>query len=322
MFAHTDHHLTSKTGSPLILATLTTVLAVLTAWAPVFGEGSETKSKDRQFDFWVGDWDVFNKKGKKVGTNSIKKLLKGHLLYENWTAQNGTQGKSLNFYNSHSDQWRQIWVDERGGLVDAVAQFQDDAMRFTGMHYYPNGRTESFRMDFTPQKDGRVRQFVQQSKDEGKTWYTWFDGMYVRRDEPILEKEREPAEDNRSSLQKQFDFWVGDWDAVVASGTVAGRNRIAKLLKGHLILEHWTGGGEGMSFNYLHPATGKWHQNWISATGGIVRYSGELKDGKMQLTGENLPPNKPAVEARVQWTPRDSGQVHHLIEHTKDHGKT
>ncbi|MEO8385623.1 MAG: hypothetical protein ABI583_10295, partial [Betaproteobacteria bacterium] len=43
----------------------------------------------RQFDFWIGDWDVTNPAGKLVGTNLIKPILGGCVLHENWFATGG-----------------------------------------------------------------------------------------------------------------------------------------------------------------------------------------------------------------------------------------
>ena len=37
----------------------------------------------RQFDFWVGDWDVKNQQGQNAGKNTIQKLENGCLLLEN-----------------------------------------------------------------------------------------------------------------------------------------------------------------------------------------------------------------------------------------------
>ncbi len=54
-------------------------------------------------------------------------------------------------------------------------------MHFEGDHHYPGGNHELFRMTFTPRDDGSVRQFIEQSKDEGKTWYVWFDGIYEKK---------------------------------------------------------------------------------------------------------------------------------------------
>jgi hypothetical protein len=38
----------------------------------------------RDFDFWIGDWDVFGPDGKQAGTNSITPLLDGGALAEHW----------------------------------------------------------------------------------------------------------------------------------------------------------------------------------------------------------------------------------------------
>jgi hypothetical protein len=37
-----------------------------------------------QFDFWLGEWEVFNKQGIKVGENEIIRLQEGCVLQENW----------------------------------------------------------------------------------------------------------------------------------------------------------------------------------------------------------------------------------------------
>ncbi len=38
-----------------------------------------TGSPYRQFDFWVGDWEVTNAQGVVVGQNTITKILKGNI---------------------------------------------------------------------------------------------------------------------------------------------------------------------------------------------------------------------------------------------------
>ncbi len=139
----------------------------------------------RQFDFWIGTWDVYNPKGEKVGENVIQKLDNGALLLENWTSVKGTTGHSMNFYDPARGKWRQIWADDQGTIIDQEGTFRDGAMHFEGDHIYPDkgqgSRKELFRMSFTPNEEGDVRQFIEQSKDLGKTWYVWFDGRYVRR---------------------------------------------------------------------------------------------------------------------------------------------
>jgi hypothetical protein len=134
-----------------------------------------------QFDFWVGEWDVLNPEGQQAGTNRIEKLLRGCLLVENWTSARGGAGKSINYYDPIRKRWAQTWVDGQGGIIAVEGTLEGGTMRFEGEHLYPDGRREAYRMSFTPQADGSVRQFIEQSRDGGATWYVWFDGTYVRK---------------------------------------------------------------------------------------------------------------------------------------------
>ena len=132
-----------------------------------------------QFDFWVGTWDVYDPEGQLVGQNRIEEIHGGCALRENWTSANGGTGSSVNYYDPNARAWKQLWVDGRGGVIDVTGHYRDGAMHFEGIHAYPDGRVEQYRMTFTPQENGHVRQFIEQSKDDGATWYPWFDGLYV-----------------------------------------------------------------------------------------------------------------------------------------------
>ncbi len=134
----------------------------------------------RQFDFWLGEWDV-SAGGKKVGVNRISTILAGCVLLEEWKGNGGSEGRSFNYYDAHAGQWVQNWVDRGGGNILARGGLEGGAMRLEGVHTYGDGHTELFRMTFTPNADGSVRQLIQESKDDGKTWYVWFDGTYTRR---------------------------------------------------------------------------------------------------------------------------------------------
>jgi hypothetical protein len=49
------------------------------------------------------------------------------------------------------------------------------------IHYIANGQTAPFRGLWTPMPDGRVRQYFEQSNDDGATWEPWFEGFYSRK---------------------------------------------------------------------------------------------------------------------------------------------
>lgn len=135
----------------------------------------------RQLDFWVGEWEVQGPKGKTAGTSSVQLILNDCVVFENWTGASGYTGKSFNLYNAQSRKWKQIWVDDRGGMLEFTGEFKDGAMRYMGQSTAQDGKPVIDRLTFFPLAEGRVRQLWEQSPDQGKTWNTVFDGTYIRR---------------------------------------------------------------------------------------------------------------------------------------------
>jgi hypothetical protein len=134
----------------------------------------------RQFDFWVGEWNVHGPNGSKAGTNRIEPILNRCALQENWTNAAGSGGRSLNYFHPGRKKWVQVWVDAQGGVIEIEGEYRDGAMHFRGRNTAADGSWEPCRASWTLLEDGRVRQFWEQSRDGGDTWYTWFDGIYSR----------------------------------------------------------------------------------------------------------------------------------------------
>ena len=138
----------------------------------------------RQFDFWVGEWDVHNNaNGNLAGRNRIESRENGCVLVENWTSSSGGTGMSMNYYDSVTEKWRQVWIasnysiDVEGGLN------QEGAMLLEGqLHNYQSGLSFDFRGTWTPDEDGTVRQFFEQKNPQTGAWGVWFDGRYSPRD--------------------------------------------------------------------------------------------------------------------------------------------
>ena len=134
-----------------------------------------------QFDFWVGDWNVHGPGGGLAGTNSITKEERGCVLLEHWTNVAGGTGQSINYVDKISGEWVQIWNSEGGSQINIRGGMTDDGMLLVGtLHTLSNNTTIPFRALWTPLPDGRVRQFFEQSTDDGITWTTWFEGFYTR----------------------------------------------------------------------------------------------------------------------------------------------
>ena len=140
----------------------------------------------RQFDFWIGEWEVYGKNGKKAGDSHIEFILDSCIILENWTSANGGYaGKSFNTYNAVSRQWQQTWVDNRGGTTEFLeGRFDNGRMTFLTRPYaYAKDTMAIRRLTFYKLGPDKVRQHGEISKDGARTWSTEYDLEYRRRKE-------------------------------------------------------------------------------------------------------------------------------------------
>ena len=159
---------------------------VLIAWWALLSPPVQTPvspcstAEHRQFDFWIGEWDVLTPDGRTAGRNSITREFGGCVLRERWRGAGGTEGASFNIYSPASQAWHQTWVDSTGLLLTLTGAFRDNAMRMTGPGSGPKG-TSLNRLTWTPLPDGQVRQMWETSADDGRSWKVVFEGLYRKR---------------------------------------------------------------------------------------------------------------------------------------------
>ena len=142
----------------------------------------EYDERFRQFDFWIGHWEVTGAQGQVAGTNKIEKAEQGCMLLESWTGRSGGTGTSMNYYDTAKEKWVQVWVASAGYSIRIEGGLEDGKMVLVGQLIGGDGAATPFRGTWTPLDDGRVRQFFEQSTDEGKIWTPWFDGYYARKE--------------------------------------------------------------------------------------------------------------------------------------------
>ena len=141
-----------------------------------------TTDKHRQFDFWVGEWNV-TQNGQPAGHNNVVLVHGDCALNENWTsAASAFTGASFNMYDQANDKWHQTWVDNSGTLLELDGGLVDGSMVLSGKRPGADGVMTIQRITFTSNDDGSVRQHWESGTD-GETWTTLFDGHYVRVEE-------------------------------------------------------------------------------------------------------------------------------------------
>ena len=135
----------------------------------------------RQFDFWIGDWEVHAPDGSLAGTNRIDSILDGCGLQENWAGAKGLTGTSLNTYDAPRRVWHQTWIDSQGGVLLLEGALRAGSMVLSGTSPAQAGGTITDRITWSRLDGGDVRQLWEQSKDGGRTWSVGFDGRYTRK---------------------------------------------------------------------------------------------------------------------------------------------
>lgn len=134
----------------------------------------------REFDFWLGTWQVHTPDGKLAGVNSITKEYKGCVLHERYDTGRGYSGESLNIYDAGRKVWHQSWVDTAGTLLLLEGGLRNGSMVLEGQTTGADARVTKHRITWTPNADGSVRQ-LWESTDAAGRWAVAFDGRYTRK---------------------------------------------------------------------------------------------------------------------------------------------
>lgn len=132
----------------------------------------------RQFDFWLGKWQVSNPSNNQISSSKISLINNGCGILEEYSTPSGYQGKSLNIYNVQTGKWHQTWTDNTGLLLQLNGEFKNGKMVLIGETLSQQGKRVTNQISWQLLKDGRVNQVWKTSMDDGKTWQTVFNGFY------------------------------------------------------------------------------------------------------------------------------------------------
>lgn len=138
-------------------------------------------SKYSEFDFWIGKWDVINKNGELAGTNTIDKIQENCIIRENWESSKGKYtGTSYNFFNSKTNQWEQLWLDNQGGSLKLKGERIGNQMILSSdVETNKKGKSYYNRITWTLNDDGSVRQLWEVIVEDTVSQVA-FDGLYKK----------------------------------------------------------------------------------------------------------------------------------------------
>jgi hypothetical protein len=130
---------------------------------------------------------------------------------------------------------------------------------------------------------------------------------------------------------RQFDFWIGNWEAFGPKGKKAGDSKISLILDSCVILEEWTSATaqqglvySGKSFSSYNTATRQWQQTWTDNTGNTIEFlRGEGTGSKIILYADKVTGSKGEIfMRRLTFTRLSDDKVRQFGERSDDSGKT
>ncbi|MFT3979762.1 MAG: hypothetical protein QM687_04775 [Ferruginibacter sp.] len=132
-------------------------------------------------------------------------------------------------------------------------------------------------------------------------------------------------------VYRQFDFWIGEWEAYGPKGNKAGDSKMSFILDSCIVLEEWTSAGKsrgityaGKSFNTYNAQTGQWQQTWVDNVGGTTAYTkGKFHNNVMLFETEPLVISKDSVVIKkMSFFSLEKDKVRQLAEISGDNGKS
>ena len=122
---------------------------------------------------------------------------------------------------------------------------------------------------------------------------------------------------------KQFDFWVGEWQATWKGG--GGTNTVTKILNGCVIHEEFKASGEkpliGLSNSVYNSNRKLWQQTWVDNNGAYLDFTGNWENDKMILS-RSIEREGQAISQRMVWYNITEDSFDWNWEGSKDGGKT
>jgi len=155
-------------------------LVMFVAATPLAGETAAANpceaAEQRQLDFWLGEWNLTwpgPKEGEvQHGTNSIRRVMDGCVVEENFSGGDDMhlRGKSVSIFDTRAGKWKQTWVDNEGGYLDFVGDFEAGQMILSREGKRPDGTKVVQRMVFKNIAADEFDWSWESSTDGGKTW--------------------------------------------------------------------------------------------------------------------------------------------------------
>ena len=163
------------------LFTLSTIFSVVNAQNKAIKPCSSTEYS--QFDFWLGNWNVYDTKNNLIGTNNIIRLSNACAIQENWVSKTSkNKGTSYNYYNKSDNSWNQLWVDNTGFSLELKGHYDTNKMVLKSKLIKSKNGDFYNQITWTKNSDGSVTQVWDYIDKNHKKIKEVFKGFYKKQE--------------------------------------------------------------------------------------------------------------------------------------------
>lgn len=227
------------------MAKLVLVGLALAAIAPFAsaqdGDAVDVAAKERQFDFWVGEWNVENRRlgpegwflaGKSKAR--IRPILGGKAILEEWDGLDGevanTFGISVRFYDPKTGRWviGLNWPNPRSARFSRMeGAFRHGRAEFFPPHVAGDAWPRATRFTFADALPDTVRWDMANPVDGGgwrTTWIMEFSRTESATGTTAAGERARPAPPNKACVcrhdgARDLDRFVGEWRGTATDGS-------------------------------------------------------------------------------------------------------
>lgn len=296
----------------------------------------------RQFDFWVGEWDVVNRLRNADGTweesrsrAQIRSVLDGRVIVEHWNGRvrkGPTIGFSARTFDPDLGRWV-LLLNWPGTAAGSFGSLQGNFRH--GRGEFLSGQAPNLtRYTFCDTTATSLRWDSAVTKDGGASWATNWIMEWTRRPPTAAPLTPEDLHvylgqvPQRSAGQRQLDFLIGEWTGVVSLGEGEDasehelRYRAESILDGRSVMEFFESDHPRANFftvGCYQPKPGRWTRRGIhSDRPGFSHWQGTSGDG--ELTFEEQAPDGTRRRVRYSELMEDFFHLEESISH--DGGST